>query len=603
MISQNNIQQNKYDSPSPHNIAPRGAGKSVVAHIDNRATSVIQKKLVDAIGYSDRTQLKKNDTGLPLKLKNGIEDLSGLSMDDVRVHYNSSAPAQLHAHAFAQGNNIHIAGGQEKFLPHEAWHVVQQKQGRVKATAQMKGKVNINDDKVLEQEADRMGARAMHSMIKSSAPRLVTVAHNVFQLKPSKELLERKGFIENRIEIILDFGPNPTRLQLLEFDVKELEGMQEPDEDGQLMLRELLQKVHHFIGLVTPEAGLMPHTIVDRNSFEQLKLIFHASNPPLPAQQDFLSPKGAKDYAEALGEFHDRLTSAAKPLGFKILARFFVEGGDEHVVHPGINSWARFNAFKPFHPQPLVPFSAARIRALAKEHMTLGHDTGDEETAGVIKNSPLFSGTEKVGTLIKADSPFAEDRLAGLIGMPAGRGAGAKAVSSSSMLRSLHKPSAAASGSGATAGKGASDRIIKLIWGFDSFLEARNLNSRGPVAVANRLIFIAIPLTYPHLYTPEQIGAAEKECCTLERENTVFAQLTNIKSLAIGSLPNYFPLMQIHTEGFRMEQRSEYIELMRSGILDPNSYVNIKNMDDAQRKKFISDLEVRINAFRERGKE
>ncbi|MEP1032664.1 DUF4157 domain-containing protein, partial [Ekhidna sp.] len=99
-------------------------------------------------------------TGLPDNLKSGIENLSGHSMDDVKVHYNSSRPAQLHAHAFAQGNQIHLASGQEKHLPHEAWHVVQQKQGRVKPTMQLKSSVPVNDDPGLEKEADVMGAKA-----------------------------------------------------------------------------------------------------------------------------------------------------------------------------------------------------------------------------------------------------------------------------------------------------------------------------------------------------------------------------------------------------------------------------------------------------------
>merc|ERR1712127_196746 len=38
---------------------------------------------------------------------------------------------------------------------------VQQKQGRVKPTMQMKGKVNVNDDAGLEKEADVMGQKAM----------------------------------------------------------------------------------------------------------------------------------------------------------------------------------------------------------------------------------------------------------------------------------------------------------------------------------------------------------------------------------------------------------------------------------------------------------
>lgn len=104
---------------------------------------------------------KPNNTGLPENLKTGIENLSGYSMDDVKVRYKSSKPAQLQALAYAHGADIHIAIGQEKHLPHEAWHVVQQKQGRVKPTMQMKGKVNINDDVGLEKEADVMGAKAI----------------------------------------------------------------------------------------------------------------------------------------------------------------------------------------------------------------------------------------------------------------------------------------------------------------------------------------------------------------------------------------------------------------------------------------------------------
>lgn len=105
--------------------------------------------------------LQPNKTGLPDNLKAGVESLSGLSMNDVNVHYNSDKPAQLNAEAYAQGNDIHLASGQEKHLPHEAWHVVQQKQGRVHATRQMKtGPAIVNDDIGLEAEADVMGAKA-----------------------------------------------------------------------------------------------------------------------------------------------------------------------------------------------------------------------------------------------------------------------------------------------------------------------------------------------------------------------------------------------------------------------------------------------------------
>ena len=123
------------------------------AHLTSMANNSIQKQPV--------SQLSKDSHSLPDNVKQGVESLSGISMDDVKVHYNSDKPAQLNAYAYAQGTDIHIASGQEKHLPHEAWHVVQQKQGRVQPTTMMKAKVFINDDKGLEKEADVMGARAL----------------------------------------------------------------------------------------------------------------------------------------------------------------------------------------------------------------------------------------------------------------------------------------------------------------------------------------------------------------------------------------------------------------------------------------------------------
>ncbi len=102
----------------------------------------------------------ENRTGMPDGLKAGIESLAGMSMDDVRVHYGSSQPAQMNALAYAQGADIHLAPGQSHHLPHEAWHVVQQAQGRVQPTMQLNEGVPVNDDAGLENEADVMGARA-----------------------------------------------------------------------------------------------------------------------------------------------------------------------------------------------------------------------------------------------------------------------------------------------------------------------------------------------------------------------------------------------------------------------------------------------------------
>ena len=103
---------------------------------------------------------RPNNTGLPDNLKSGIESLSGFSMDDVLVHYNSSKPATVQALAYTQGTDIHVAPGQEKCLPHEAWHVAQQMAGRVSPTTNVNG-MPVNDNAALEHEADVMGEKAV----------------------------------------------------------------------------------------------------------------------------------------------------------------------------------------------------------------------------------------------------------------------------------------------------------------------------------------------------------------------------------------------------------------------------------------------------------
>ncbi|MFN8503375.1 DUF4157 domain-containing protein [Kouleothrix sp.] len=117
---------------------------------------------------AQRQEAPTNNTGLPDALKDGAESLSGVPLDDVKVHYNSGMPASVDALAYTQASDIYVGPGQEKHLPHEAWHVVQQKQGRVQPTQHLRG-VAINDDRALEQEAESMGAK-MHSLPAQARP-------------------------------------------------------------------------------------------------------------------------------------------------------------------------------------------------------------------------------------------------------------------------------------------------------------------------------------------------------------------------------------------------------------------------------------------------
>lgn len=149
-----------------------------------------------------------NRTGLPDTLKSGIEQLSGYSMDDVAVHFNSSRPAQLRAHAYTEGADIYMASGQERHLAHEAWHVVQQKQGRVAPTLMESG-MPVNDDPALEWEADRMGEIAlglrpdgsMHAQEQASPasvpPRAAPLQRKVVQKLSSQIVINEDHTIEH----------------------------------------------------------------------------------------------------------------------------------------------------------------------------------------------------------------------------------------------------------------------------------------------------------------------------------------------------------------------------------------------------------------------
>jgi hypothetical protein len=108
---------------------------------------------------------------LPERLRRVLERLSGYDLSDVRVYPNSPWPARIGARAFVLGSDIHLSPGAEDALEHEAWHVVQQKQGRVRATGTVSfedarlGTAGMNDEETLEREAEAMGRMARRLMM------------------------------------------------------------------------------------------------------------------------------------------------------------------------------------------------------------------------------------------------------------------------------------------------------------------------------------------------------------------------------------------------------------------------------------------------------
>lgn len=112
-------------------------------------------RYADAGNVKERKEkTEQNLTGIPSQMKMDFEQRSGLSFDDVRVHYASDRPAKFGALAYTQGNQVYVGPGQEKHLPHELSHVVQQKMNLVRPNGMINGEP-LNDDAALERAADR----------------------------------------------------------------------------------------------------------------------------------------------------------------------------------------------------------------------------------------------------------------------------------------------------------------------------------------------------------------------------------------------------------------------------------------------------------------
>ncbi|HAS46342.1 MAG TPA: hypothetical protein DCS93_38025 [Microscillaceae bacterium] len=121
------------------------------------------------------------------QIKHNVSVLKGQDVTQAKVHYNSSEPAKINAAAYAQGNEVHLASGQEKHLGHELTHVAQQMGGQVTANQQANnGLVNINDDPKLEKEADEIGTKASQgTTLQAKMPQSATAAH------PSAPVVQR----------------------------------------------------------------------------------------------------------------------------------------------------------------------------------------------------------------------------------------------------------------------------------------------------------------------------------------------------------------------------------------------------------------------------
>lgn len=135
-------------------------GKFVAQRAEMDEEELLQGKFTAQRAEADTAAV--NPTLAPMIPTFGADMLSS-----VQLHPDSSTPEQVGALAYTQGTDIHFAPGQFKpdtqagrqLIGHELAHVVQQASGRVQPTTEIGG-MPVNDDPSLEQEADRIGAKA-----------------------------------------------------------------------------------------------------------------------------------------------------------------------------------------------------------------------------------------------------------------------------------------------------------------------------------------------------------------------------------------------------------------------------------------------------------
>ncbi len=107
-------QKNKSQAVSDANSQEQSGRESTFQFVDNRPETIAQRQLQamanDSLQVKQATQLqaivnkhsskqqfipkKENNTGLSGNLKTGMENLPGMSLDDVKVHHNSDKPVQ-----------------------------------------------------------------------------------------------------------------------------------------------------------------------------------------------------------------------------------------------------------------------------------------------------------------------------------------------------------------------------------------------------------------------------------------------------------------------------------------------------------------------------
>jgi hypothetical protein len=152
-------------APGRPPLAHQGAGGVAQPHGGNGSFAIDPVQLGLARG---------GGKPLPQAVLAKMEAAFGADFSAVRIHVGPQA-SRIGAIAFTTGNDLYFAPGRyqpdsvqgQQLIGHELAHVIQQRQGRVRASG---NGVSVVQDRALEAEADRLGVRAASCQLRQAAP-------------------------------------------------------------------------------------------------------------------------------------------------------------------------------------------------------------------------------------------------------------------------------------------------------------------------------------------------------------------------------------------------------------------------------------------------
>ncbi len=160
---------------------------------------------------------------MPDGVKDKMENSFGTDFSSINIHKDSEQATNMGALAYTQGNDVHFAPGQynpntqggQELIGHELTHVVQQRQGRVKPTKEQRKDLAVNDNPLLENEADTKGKKAANGQTVNVVN---SISEGLLQAKWS-ERKKRKKFEKakakhakniNRLKKLIQIGLSST---------------------------------------------------------------------------------------------------------------------------------------------------------------------------------------------------------------------------------------------------------------------------------------------------------------------------------------------------------------------------------------------------------